>query len=255
MEKLIEAANVPAANDASQPRAKGLSKKRLVDLIANTPLDRWVSRAYWLVDMAVMGAFHEDEGLRLIREIKREDGQPLCRASELYMVYSLAKAQQALPGDFAEVGVYKGATAKLICSVKLNRDLHLFDTFQGLPAVVKEDHHYAEGMFAADVTKVRQRLSGFPGVRFYPGFFPATATPVAERRFAFVHLDVDLYQSTRDALAFFYPRLTPGGIILSHDHPTGEGVRKAFAEFLENKPEKVIQLPLGQGMIIKQNDS
>lgn len=251
MEPAIEAPSAPVGR---LPEIKsGFSlKRRILDLIANTFVDRLVSRIYWRIDMAVMGAFHEDEGMKLIREIKRQDGQPLCRASELYMVYSLARAQQGVAGDFAEVGVYKGATARLICDVKSDRQLHLFDTFQGLPPVQGDDYHYAEGMFAADLGKVRRRLAGFPEVHFYPGLFPATAEPVKSRFFSFVHLDVDLYQSTRDALEFFYPRLVPGGILLSHDHPTGEGVRKAFAEFLADKPEKVIQLPLAQAMIMKQ---
>ena len=49
--------------------------------------------------------------------------------------------------------------------------------------------------------------------------------------FSFVHLDVDLYQSTKDGLAWFYPRLNRGGILISHDYSNADGVRKAFDEF------------------------
>ena len=202
--------------------------------------------------MRVMTCLHPDEGLRLIRAIKKADGLPLCRPSELYLIYSLAKAQGALAGEFAEVGVYQGSTAQLLCEIKGQRELHLFDTFQGLPTVEDADCHYSEGMFAAELEQVRKRLAHYGQVFFHAGLFPQTATAVTHTQFSFVHLDADLYQSTKDALEFFYPRLIPGGIILTHDHPTGQGVSRAFSEFLTHKPETLIQLPLAQGMIIKQ---
>ena len=228
-------------------------KKRLLDKLANTPVDRIISWAYGILDLSVMGAFHDDEGVRLIKQIRKEDALLLCRPSEMYMIYSLANAQRGLPGDYAEVGVYKGATARLICQVKGTKQLHLFDTFAGLPQVDKSDIRFSEKMFAASLDGVKARLANFENVHYYPGLFPTTSGPVTGQRFAMVHLDVDLYQSTKDSLEFFYPRLVPGGILISHDHPTADGVVKAFNEFLADKPEKVIQLPLSQGMIIKQS--
>ena len=43
-----------------------------------------------------------------------------------------------------------------------------------------------------------------------------------------------------------------GGIILSHDYSHLEGVRKAFDEFFKNKPEKILELPMTQCMVIKE---
>ena len=71
------------------------------------------------------------------------------------------------------------------------------------------------------------------------------------RRFSFVHLDVDLYQSTLDCLNFFYPRLSLGGIIISHDYTTAEGVDLAFDEFFSNKPETPMELIGYQVMVVK----
>ncbi len=67
----------------------------------------------------------------------------------------------------------------------------------------------------------------------------------------FVNLDVDTYASTRDSLEFFYPRLLPGGILMSHDYAQAEGVREAFDEVLRSKPESIIELPESQCMFIK----
>ena len=98
-----------------------------MDRLSNTPVDRLISWIYGSLDLSVMGAFHNDEGVRLIREIRKEDGFLLCRPSEMYMVYSLANAQREIEGDYAEVGVYKGATARLVCEVKRGKNLHLLD--------------------------------------------------------------------------------------------------------------------------------
>jgi hypothetical protein len=62
---------------------------------------------------------------------------------------------------------------------------------------------------------------------------------------------VDLYESTLSCLRFFYPRLSPGGILISHDYLTAEGVNAAFREFFAGKPEPVIELTGYQCMIVK----
>ena len=69
----------------------------------------------------------------------------------------------------------------------------------------------------------------------------------------FVHLDLDIYQSTLDALGFFYPRLTKGGILISHDYRrlSAPGVKKAFQEFFANKVEPVVLLWDTQCLIVK----
>ena len=67
-----------------------------------------------------------------------------------------------------------------------------------------------------------------------------------------MHLDVDLYESTRAGLEFFYPRMTPGGIIISHDYLSADGVNRAFQEIFASKPERPLELVSGyQCMIVK----
>lgn len=76
-------------------------------------------------------------------------------------------------------------------------------------------------------------------------------TPVADQRFSPVHLDVDLYQPTHDALEFFYPRVNQGGIFLIHDYLWAEGVRKAVQEFFAGRPEPIPELAGTYGCIVK----
>lgn len=140
-----------------------------------------------------------------------------------------------------------------MCEAKGSTPLHLFDTFAGLPDEIDEsDGRFKKGMFRASEEKVRERLSEYPNVHIHPGLFPDTAGPVESTKFSFVHLDVDLYSVTKKALEFFYPRMLPGGRILSHDYGQCEGVWKAFDEFTASKPEKLQPMEATQVLLIKE---
>ena len=175
---------------------------------------------------------------------------------EAYTIYSIAKAQSNLEGDMAEVGVYQGGSAKLICATKGNRKLHLFDTFEGLPPLSDKDKHFGikfwkENQFCnTNIESVKSYLSAYRGVYIWPGKFPDSAKSIIDQKFSFVHLDVDLYQSTKDCLIFFYPRLVKGGIIITHDYHTS-GVQSAFKEFSNEKQTPIIELSTTQCLIIK----
>lgn len=189
--------------------------------------------------------------LRLHAQLVR-DGEALQLLSERYHLWTTARRVAGRPGAFAELGVYRGGSARILCEVKGDAPLHLFDTFAGMPAVnPATDGAFRAGDFAdGTLERVQTYLRGYSNVHFHPGFFPGSAAgfgpsfPV----FQFVHLDVDLYQSTLDGLRFFYPRLAPGGILLSHDYgdPTVPGVRRAFDEFMRGKAEPLVQLDATQ---------
>jgi len=98
-----------------------------------------------------------------------------------------------------------------------------------------------------------------PGSKVVVGDGPALAKlqarfpEVADRRFAFVHIDVDLHQPTKDSVDFFYPRLAAGGVLLCDDYGSTwcPGATRACDEFLADKPEKMIRLDAAGGFLIK----
>ena len=190
------------------------------------------------------------EALRLIDNLSKRT-KTLLTKDEKYQIYMAAKRSNKVPGDIAEVGVYKGGSAQIICEVKGEKNLYLFDTFEGLPEVEGIDQNYKKGDFSARYEKVKSLMSSYPNVHIYKGLFPDSAGPVKEKRFSFVNLDVDLYKSTKDCLDFFYPRMNKGGIILSHDYLLIPGVRKAFDEFFKDKPEPIIELTRSQCLVVK----
>lgn len=161
-------------------------------------------------------------------------------------------------GDTAECGVYRGAASYAILVANAKSDYrryhHVFDSFEGLSAPVAEDGSYwTRGDLTAPEQMAHDQLCDFPDKIFYKGWIPDRFAEVADRRFACVHVDVDLYQPTRDSIAFFYPRLSPGAIFVCDDYglKVCPGATKACDEFLEDKSEKMISMPDGAGFFVK----
>jgi len=201
-------------------------------------------------------SFYKDKKIvELIKSVKNEVDFTFYPI-EAYHVFSIAQSQSRIEGEMAEVGVYQGGSAKLICEAKKGKNLHLFDTFEGLPEVSHQDTHFGTkywktGEFSnTNLENVKKYLSKYTEVKFYKGKFPETANPIKEIKFSFVHLDVDLYQSTIDCLNFFFPRMVIGGVILTHDYHTA-GVKRAFEEFFQHKHIPWIELSGSQCMVIK----
>lgn len=121
-----------------------------------------------------------------------------------------------VPGDLAELGVYRGGTARVMARACPGRTLRLFDTFAGIPWDGYDEalDMHRPGDWAARLDEVRAYLSDCPNVVFHPGLFPHTA---AGDCFALVHLDADLYASTLAGLDWFWPRLSVGGAIVLDD--------------------------------------
>ncbi len=203
------------------------------------------------VQFRVLRYYKEKEVMNLLTKIFAERDCQL-KANEAFLIYSLARAQKSLSGEFAEVGVYQGSSAKIICEAKGDTPFHLFDTFAGLPQTQKIDQLFQEKQYRSSREAVEHYLIQYPGVYIHPGLFPATAEHLKHKKFSFVHLDADIYQSTWDALQFFYVRMVPGGIILTHDYAQAAGVKKAFTEFFKDKPESIIELAESQALIIKR---
>lgn len=180
-------------------------------------------------------------------------------ADRHWMLSQLLGLVADLPGDTAECGVFKGASSYLICKAnkksKYRRRHHMFDSFLGLSRPSTEDGSFwSEGDLSCSLEEVQHNLNEFEGddIHFYPGWIPTTFNADEGRRFSFVHIDVDLYKPTLDSLAYFYPRMQPGGIILFDDYgfTSCPGATAACDEFLREMPETMVSLPCGGGFII-----
>ena len=171
-----------------------------------------------------------------------------------FNLYQLVRRARFLEGEIAEAGVYRGGTAQLLAHVAQNKQVHLFDTFSGMPAAdPSKDLHKAGDFSDTSLDSVKARLSKYENVIFHPGFFPETAASVTDLKFSFVHVDVDIYRSVMDCCLFFYPRMTIGGVMVFDDYGqvSCPGAKDAIDKFLEGKSDAGLYLPSGQYVLIK----
>jgi O-methyltransferase len=208
-------------------------------------------RLNYFLQILIINYYHGSKVSNLIKKTANQIGWS-CYPNEALNVYTSVLAQNKIKGDIAEVGVFRGFTSKIICEAKKDKKLFLFDTFEGLPPENNFDNYFHPNQFKADFDNVKKYLSGYPDVYFFKGLFPKTSQPVKNNKFSFVHIDVDLYQSTLNCLKFFYPRLSKGGIIISHDYVCAVGVKRAFTEFFKDKDEVILELSTTQCLITKQ---
>ena len=175
-----------------------------------------------------------------------------------FAMKELLKLALPLDGDVAECGVFRGASAFLlakgIAARAPDKKLHLFDSFAGLsaPNPDLDGAHWHSGDLACGLAEVASNLTQQASfIEFHPGWIPAGFSEITEGRFCFVHIDVDLFEPTRDALAFFGQRLAPGGLIVCDDYgfETCPGARRAMDEYAGASGQTIVHLPTGQGVI------
>ncbi|MDX9905996.1 MAG: TylF/MycF/NovP-related O-methyltransferase [Bacteroidales bacterium] len=169
--------------------------------------------------------------------------------------------RDGVPGDFAELGVYKGESAKILHMMDPSRTFHLYDTFEGfkeedLVNETGEAATYTTRNFADTSLEAVKRYLGEEGAFVYHAgrFVQLSNCPTAQLQFALVNLDADLYNPTKAGLEYFYPRLSPGGVIFIHDYThKWPGIKRATDEFISKIPETLVHVPDMDGtvMIVK----
>lgn len=200
--------------------------------------------------------WHNEQFNKYLKQFNELEGMNTGRRWTLYQLTRLAAA---VHGDTAECGVFEGASSYLICrsfggNADLARTHFIFDSFEGISAPSVADGSYWEkGNLACGLDTVKVNLHLFNNISWHKGWIPARFKDVEDRTFSFVHIDVDLYEPTRDSVRFFYPRMNQGGIIVCDDYgfTVCPGATQAMDEFLADKPEKMIALPCGGGFLIK----
>lgn len=179
--------------------------------------------------------------------------------------------RRGVPGALVECGVWKGGSMLAII-LRLqqlgvdDRELYLYDTFNGMtaptdhdtsafsePAVdiwsraartgrVAWDWLFTPGVFS--LLQVRELLmgTGYPPERihFVVGPIEETLPATAPELAAILRLDTDWYSSTRHELEYLYPRLSPGGVLIVDDYGHWEGCRKAVDEYFDTKSAPVL---------------
>jgi predicted O-methyltransferase YrrM len=165
-----------------------------------------------------------------------------------------------IPGALVECGVWRGGSA-MVMALTLerlgvtDRDLYLYDTFEGMPAptnkdlrasdnaaagVLLEANPQDEGLWCrAGLEEVRANVlsTGYPRERihFVQGLVEQTLPAQAPERIALLRLDTDWYESTRHELEHLYPRLSSKGVLILDDYNFWKGAKKATDEYFASQ--------------------
>ena len=183
---------------------------------------------------------------------------------EVFTIYDQLNRTEKIKGNIAEVGTYRGGTAFIISSVikKTNKKFLIFDTFEGLPNEDKRFRRISPKVgWLADLNleEVKKFILSSKikknSLIFKKGIFPNTTKNLKNYKYSLIHLDTDLYSSTISSLKYFYPRLTKGGCIISHDYNSigCPGVKIAFQEFIKQKRlyKNLMQISSSQCILFK----
>jgi O-methyltransferase len=172
--------------------------------------------------------------------------------------------RRGVPGDFAECGVWRGGSvlAMILTLQELgvsDRDVHLFDTFEGMTAPTDADTSpldppaaetwkeaeesgekawsfmFGDQVFNEDDVRETVLGTGYPAerVHFVKGPVEETLPAQAPERLALLRLDTDWYESTKAEMDHLYPRLSPGGVLIVDDYGHWEGARRAVEEHFD----------------------
>jgi O-methyltransferase len=142
-------------------------------------------------------------------------------------LWQTVKQTAGLSGAIIEVGVWRGGTASIIASAARKsgskEPIYLCENFKGVVKPSGQDTHYRGGEHAdSSVEKIRHYLEGvfhIADYRLLDGIFPEeTGEAVKGERFKFAHIDVDTYQSAKDAFEFIFARMISGGCIVFDDY-------------------------------------
>jgi len=178
------------------------------------------------------------------------------------MHVTLWAAQQAmrLPGDFVECGVNRGyLAASIIQYVKFaechGRNFYLFDTFHGLvwDRVSERDKAAHFNEYQDVYQEVVEAFASFNNVIVVRGVVPDSLSTMKIERVAYLSIDMNCAEPERDAMEYFWPKMTPGGLIVIDDYGfSGHEYQKELADqFAAKRGVQVLSLPTGQGLIQK----
>ncbi len=170
-------------------------------------------------------------------------------------------ANQVLPvkGDFVECGVYRGFCSAVIAEYldfgKIKKIFYLYDTFEGIPEAYDsenrdEPEYAAPGIYESVV----DRFSKYKNVRIVKGIVPDTFAETAPKKISLLHLDLNSSKSEVAALEFLFDRVSPGGLVVFDDYGWAayRAQRVAADEFVSKRGYRILEIPTGQGLLIKR---
>jgi O-methyltransferase len=224
--------------------AKSIIRMTSPAVARHLPVENWPA---WL------GRIH---GVKVPRAVVPQSVPAPTGGANIKILLRMIVRTKDLEGHIAECGVFQGGSAVAmglyLRQQRIEKRVYGFDSFEGFdPESARRDlqlggaynddrHEHGFNETSGETVLAKVTRFGLTNIELVPGYFSESLRKFSgSTSFCFVHLDVDLYDSYRDCLEFFYPRLVTGGIILldEYNDPPWPGCNKAVDEFMAGKPE------------------
>jgi hypothetical protein len=177
-----------------------------------------------------------------------------------------------IPGSIVECGVWRGgsmmvAALALQSDRETDRDLYLFDTFQGMvepgPHDLRHDDVHAADILSEpeipggtpwravstlDEVQRNMRSVGYPDERIHyvEGRVEDTVPQEAPHEIAILRLDTDWYESTKHELVHLFPRIAPGGVLIIDDYDFWQGAKRAVDEYFRETAVPILLMRIDE---------
>jgi O-methyltransferase len=199
---------------------------------------------------------------------ERCKGATMTSVERMYALYKAIEyiVDANITGDLVECGVWRGGSVMLMAATLMakrqtNRQIYLYDTFDGMVPPTERDRDLddqsAESLLAsasnrlgeqiwclAPLAEVKANLAGigYPTSNyvFVEGKVEETLPKMAPSRIALLRLDTDWYESTRQELVHLYPLLVKNGVLIVDDYGHWKGARLAVDEYFANEGPRIL---------------
>lgn len=166
-----------------------------------------------------------------------------------------ARNGMRLQGDLVECACYKGVTARIVCdyidfAAQKDRKYYLYDLFEHDETM---PHHTMPEHSVTLFEQVKQRFADLPNVIVTQGRVPDSFAQAAPDKIAFMHLDLNNADAEIGALEVLFDRMVPGAMMVLDDYGwLGYRAQKLAEDpWLEKRGYRVLELPTGQGLLLK----
>lgn len=214
-------------------------------------IDTYATYSPWNIEADFVEAFDKIQDFTLVDKY---------RCFEIWkLVEQVSKLEK---GAILEVGVWKGGTGALMAKCadlsSIKEKIYLCDTFQGVVKTTANDSAYADGEHSDASREGVERLVrdgfGLSNVEILEGIFPEETGQLVENQlFRLCHIDVDVYQSSKDTVDWIWDRMVPNGVIVFDDYGyvRTDGITKHIEEMMMDKDKYVFYNLNGHAVIVK----
>lgn len=212
--------------------------------------------------------FTKKNSFSAIIERNHETNEDKSRIYRIHTLWWAAQIGLSIDGDFVECGVYRGFFSKVLCDLiqfeKIDKTFWLYDSFCGFSPKYTSANDFSHGKLFLNIAKseyeqedhyayVKKRFQRYDNVKIIKGFLPDSLEKDCSSRIAYLHIDLNSPAAELLTLEKIYPRVSKGAPIIFDDYGW-KNFRKqheVIDKFMQNRDEKILELPTGQGLVIK----